>query len=100
MIFRVSPPICIWIAAKVSSAPPPLRAIAQKARHADAGDRYQRVEDLAADLARFRNQDPVDAYQESALERAIRLYRRYELSILLIVAYIVMRFVLLMWRGI
>ena len=81
-------------------APPPLRAIAQKARHADAGDRYQRVEDLAADLVRFRNQDPVDAYQESALERAIRLYRRYELPILLIVAYIVMRFVLLMWRGI
>jgi len=81
-------------------APPPLRAIAQKARHADAAGRYQKVEDLAADLARFRNQDPVDAYQESALERAIRLYRRYELPILLIVAYIVMRFVLLMWRGI
>jgi serine/threonine protein kinase len=81
-------------------APPPLRAIAQKAGHADAAGRYQKVEDLAADLARFRNQDPVDAYQESALERAIRLYRRYELPILLIVAYIVMRFVLLMWRGI
>jgi len=81
-------------------APPPLLAIAQKARHADAAGRYQKVEDLAADLARFRNQDPVDAYQESALERAIRLYRRYELPILLIVAYIVMRFVLLMWRGI
>jgi serine/threonine protein kinase len=44
-------------------------AIAQKARHADAGGRYQKVEDLAADLARFRNQDPVEAYRESATER-------------------------------
>ena len=55
-----------------------LRAIAQKARHADAGGRYQTVEELAADLARFRNQDPVEAYRESMAERVIRLYRRYE----------------------
>ena len=81
-------------------APAPLVAIARKARHADAGGRYQRVEDLAADLARFRNQDPVEAYQESMAERVIRLYRRYEAPILLILAYVVMRFVLLMWRGI
>ena len=81
-------------------APAPLGAIAQKARHADAGGRYQRVEDLATDLARFRNQDPVEAYRESMTERVIRLYRRYEVPILLILAYVVMRFVLLMWRGI
>jgi serine/threonine protein kinase len=81
-------------------APPPLRAIAGKARHADAGGRYQKVEDLAADLARFRNQDRVEAYRESALERLARFYRRYELPILLLIAYIVMRFVLLAWRGV
>jgi len=81
-------------------APAPLGAIAQKARHADAGGRYQNVEDLAADLARFRNQDPVEAYRESMAERVIRVYRRYEVPILLIFAYVVMRFVLLMWRGI
>jgi len=81
-------------------APAPLGAIAQKARHADASGRYQKAEDLAADLARFRNQDPVEAYRESMTERVIRLYRRYEVPILLILAYVVMRFVLLMWRGI
>ena len=81
-------------------APASLRAIAQKARDVDAGRRYQNVEAMAADLARFRNQDPVEAYRESATERAVRLYRRYELPIVLIVAYIVMRFVLLVWRGI
>ena len=81
-------------------ASPPLAAIAGKARDANAERRYQTVEALSADLARFRNQDPVEAYRESALERIVRLYRRYELPILLIVAYIVMRFVLLVWRGV
>ncbi|HEX6163536.1 MAG TPA: serine/threonine-protein kinase [Vicinamibacterales bacterium] len=81
-------------------APAPLRAIAAKAAHASADGRYQQVEDLAADLARLRNQDRVEAYRESAIERLVRFYRRYELPILLLVAYIVMRFVLLMWRGV
>jgi hypothetical protein len=42
----------------------------------------------------------VSAYRESIGERAIRLYRRYELAILLLLAYIVMRFALLVIRGI
>jgi serine/threonine protein kinase len=83
-----------------SVAPAPLQAIADKARDANADRRYQRVEELAADIARFRNQDPVDAYRESAVERMVRLYRRYELPVLLLVAYVVMRFVLLVWRGV
>ena len=82
------------------AAPPALKAIAEKARRPDASQRYADVAALSADLARFRNQDPVEAYRESAVERAVRLYRRYELPILLLVAYIVMRFALLTWRGI
>jgi serine/threonine protein kinase len=81
-------------------APPPLRAIAAKAGQDDAGGRYQKVDELASDLSRFRNQDPVHAYSESAFERIVRLYRRYELPILLILAYVVMRFVVLVWRGV
>ena len=80
--------------------PAALRAIAMKARDQDANARYQSVESFAADLARFRNQDPVEAYQESLTERFVRLYRRYELPILLLVAYVVMRFALLIWRGV
>ena len=30
----------------------------------------------------------------------VRNYRRYELPILLLLAYVVMRFVLLIWRGV
>ncbi len=84
----------------VPNAPRALREIAEKARHADPGRRYQTVDSLAADLARFRDQEPVEAYRESLLERAIRVYRRYELPILLMLAYVVMRFVLLIWAGI
>ena len=80
--------------------PAALRAIAAKARNQDANARYQSVESLAADVARFRNQDPVEAHQESWSERMVRNYRRYELPILLLLAYVVMRFVLLIWRGI
>jgi serine/threonine protein kinase len=81
-------------------APAPVRAIANRARNEAATGRYQRVEDFAADLARFRNDDPIEAYRESAVERMVRVYRRYEVPILLIVAYIVMRFALLYARGI
>jgi serine/threonine protein kinase len=82
------------------SGPAPLRAIAMKARNQDANARYQSTESFAADLARFRNQDRVEAYQESFGERLVRIYRRYELPILLLVAYVVMRFILLISRGI
>lgn len=84
----------------VADAPPALHAIANKARSAAVEQRYPSVEQMAAEVTRFRNQEPVDAYQEPVLERILRLYRRYELPILLLVAYIVMRFVLLVWRGI
>jgi serine/threonine protein kinase len=90
----------VMLSQLAEDGPPPLRAIAAKARRDDTAGRYQRVEDLAADLGRFVNQDPVDAYRESPFERLVRLYRRYEVPILLILAYIVMRFAVLVWRGV
>jgi serine/threonine protein kinase len=82
------------------AAPAALRAIAAKARNPDANARYQSVESLAADIARFRNQDPVEAHHESWGERSVRIYRRYELPILLLLAYVVMRFALIVWRSV
>jgi len=82
------------------NAPAALRAIARKASHAALEARYQSVESLAADLTRFRNQESVDAHVESLPERLVRIYRRYELPILLLLAYVVMRFALLVFRGI
>jgi hypothetical protein len=48
----------------------------------------------------LQRQVPVEAYRESLGERALRLYRRYELPVVLLLAYVVMRFVLLAWKGI
>ncbi len=79
---------------------PALAALAAKAHHADPQARYQTVEQLAADVTRFRNQERVSAYRESLVERGLRVYRRYELPILLLIAYIVMRFVLLVAGGV
>jgi serine/threonine protein kinase len=80
-------------------APAPLTAIAAQASHRNPASRYQSVEALAADIVRFRNHEPVDAYRESMAERFLRFYRRYELPFLLLLAYIVMRFALLVWSG-
>ena len=80
-----------------ASAPPALVAIADKARRSDASVRYQDVAAFAADLTRFRNHEPVDAYSEPIGERLLRVYRRYELPTLLVFAYILMRAVLLIW---
>jgi len=55
---------------------------------------------MAADVMRFRNHERVEAHHESVTERVVRLYRRYELPILLLLAYVVMRLVLLVSRGI
>jgi hypothetical protein len=82
------------------SPPPALAAIADKARRSEASARYQTVTALAVDLARFHNHEPVDAYRESIGERLLRVYRRYELPILLVFAYILMRAVLLIWARI
>jgi serine/threonine protein kinase len=81
-------------------SPKPLHAIADRARAADMDDRYGSVQELARDVTRFRDGDPVSAYQETLFERMARVYRRYQLPILLVLAYIIMRVALLAWRGI
>jgi serine/threonine-protein kinase len=83
-----------------SPAPRPLVAIASRASAAHADRRYQTVQALARDIMRFREGDAVTAYRETPIERTIRLYRRYELPILLVLAYMIMRVLLLAWRGV
>lgn len=79
--------------------PRPLAAIAARAR-ADLDARYPGVPALAADILRFRDGQPVSAYRETIAERLARVYRRHRLPILLVVAYMVMRIVLLLWAGV
>lgn len=71
--------------------PRSLGAISDKASSENSGDRYATVRDLAADVSRFLDGEPVRAYRENLLERSLRFYDRYQAAILLITAYLVMR---------
>jgi serine/threonine protein kinase len=84
----------------IEPAPRALAAIASRAAAPEADERYESVSELARDVSRFRDGDPVSAYQEPMAERVARIYRRYQLPIVLVLAYVIMRLVLLLWRGV
>jgi serine/threonine protein kinase len=73
----------------------PLAAIRARAMADAPADRYQKVEDLAADLSLYRSGLAVRAYRENFLERTVRFVRRYRVPILLILTYLLMRALLL-----
>jgi hypothetical protein len=68
-----------------------LRAIGEKAAASNTEKRYQKVSELAEDLSRFLNGQPVLAYRENLLERGQRFYKRYHAAILLILIYLLTR---------
>ena len=73
-----------------------LVAVADKARSPDPAARYSSVPALAADVSRFLAGLAVEAHREGVIDRLARVGRRYRLPILLVLAYLVMR-VLLLW---
>ncbi len=77
--------------------PRALAAVCGRAMAPDAGGRYASAEELARDVARFRDGEPVAAYREGMLEKAARLAARHKVAILLVLAYLVMRVALILW---
>lgn len=75
--------------------PRPLQAIYAKAMADLPKDRYGGVSELATEVSRFLDGLPVSAYSESAFEKVGRFYKRHQVAILLITAYLVMRFLVL-----
>jgi len=75
--------------------PPPLTAICRKAKADDRDQRYASVTDLANDVANFLDGLPVSVYREGFLARAARWIRRNQTWILLLLAYVVMRALLI-----
>ena len=59
-------------------------------------DSYQTVADLAADVRRFVDGAAVTAHKETVLERSRRVARIYRTPIALVLAYLVMRGLLLL----
>lgn len=78
----------------------PLAAVRDRALSADPADRYPSARELAADVGRHLDGLPVSAHRESPLERLARFGRRYRVAILLVLAYVVMRTILMLWTGI
>ena len=68
-----------------------LSAIAAKATAAEAASRYPSARELAADVARYLDGEPVSAYRESAFERAVMWLRRNRALVAVVVAYLIMR---------
>jgi serine/threonine protein kinase len=82
-----------------SQLPRPLRSVIGCARESDPGARYRDVASLAADVRRFVDGAAVTAHRESVRERAVRIGRTYRTPIALVLAYLVMRGLLLFWRA-
>lgn len=78
-------------------APRAIRAVAARAMARDQGLRYAAVPELAEEVARFLDGEPVRAYRESPAERLARFTTRYRTAIVLVLAYLVMRFLLLVF---
>jgi serine/threonine protein kinase len=80
----------------VPDLPRPLEAICLKALALEPERRYEGAAALADDLGRFLEGERVAAFPEGLLGRARRLASRYRTPILLVLAYLVMRVVLLL----
>ena len=76
--------------------PRALEAICLKALALDPAARYQGIGELSDDVSRYLEGDRVLAYPEGLCERARRFASRYRTPILLVLAYVVMRVVLLL----
>ena len=81
---------------KSGALPRPLLAICAKATAESPNARYTHVSELAADVSRYLEGFPVGAYAENSLERLWRFYKRHQVAILLITAYLIMRALVLL----
>jgi eukaryotic-like serine/threonine-protein kinase len=73
-----------------------LEAICVKATAERPESRYSAVQELGQDVSRYLDGLSVGAHPESIFEKLTRFYRRYRFFILLILAYLVMRVILLL----
>ena len=83
-----------------TDVPRPLAAIVARARAEAPAERYQSASALGADIVAFLDRLPVSAYREGLLERLARFGARHRVAILLFSAYIIMRALILVFRGI
>ncbi len=88
------------LAMGTAPVPKPLLSIVARATAPEAVRRYPTVAELSADVRRWLDGEAVLAHREGLAERLWRFVRRHQAAILLLVAYVLIRTVILLWRGI
>jgi serine/threonine-protein kinase len=79
------------------SIPRPLQAICLKALSTERDRRYRSVQDLSADVGRSLSGSRVNAYPEGIFRTGWRLASKYRAAVVLVLAYLVMRVLLLIF---
>ena len=74
-----------------------LQAIIGKATSHDPAARYEDARAMSEDVLRFADGEPVSAYRENVLESAGRFLARNRALAAMIVAYLIMRAIVLIW---
>ncbi len=82
-----------------ASVPRAVGSIWRRALAAEPAGRYPSTAALAADITRFLDGEPVEAHRETIGERAGRIFRKYQTAIILVLTYLVIRFLFLAARG-
>jgi eukaryotic-like serine/threonine-protein kinase len=75
----------------------PLDAICRKAIHKVPEERYNSVLALASDIAAYLDGRPFAAYRENLFERIARWISKNRFLVILILAYLLMRIMVLIW---
>ena len=76
-----------------------LAAVIAKARAAEPGKRYPSALELARDVERHLDREPVSAYREGPLERAGRFLAKHRFLVWLVVGYLTLRALVLFFTG-
>jgi serine/threonine-protein kinase len=79
--------------------PKPLLAVAPRAMSAADHERYPIVQELSAEVVRHLAGERVLAYREGLVERAGRVLGRHRTAVVLVLAYVLMRLLLLWFLG-
>lgn len=79
-------------------APHALRAVAGKAMSSSPDDRYPDVSEMLLDVQRFQDGLAVEAYRESIWQKTARFGARNRVLLLLLAAYVAVRFLLFFLR--
>jgi serine/threonine-protein kinase len=79
--------------------PKAIEAICLKAMSERREERYTNAEEIAGDVVRFLDGNPVSAYRENVFEKAGRWLNKNRFIVLLILAYLIMRLIVFFWVG-